>query len=113
MPDPLASAKTELKKRNQRANWSRLLLRPIHLNDGTVLKTLKDAAVRILELPAAPPSQLAAQRIIDSALGEGELIATEIAVRLALLESRRTQTKPEGLKSLLPSLTEVRAANTD
>ena len=112
MPDPLASAKTELKKRNQRANWSRLLLRPIHLDDGTVLKTLKDAAVRILELPAAPPSQLAAQRIIDSALGEGELIATEIAVRLALLESR-TQTKPEGVKSLLPSLTEVRAANTD
>ena len=82
MPDPFVSAKTELRERHQRANWSKLLLRPIYLNDGTALNTLKDAAVRILELPPAPPSRTAAQRIIDSAMGDGDLIATEIAVRL-------------------------------
>ena len=112
MPDPFVSAKTELRERHQRANWSKLLLRPIYLDDGTALNTLKDAAVRILELPPAPPSRTAAQRIIDSAMGEGDLIATEIAVRLALLQSR-TQTDPDGLKALYTSLTEIRSANTD
>ena len=99
MPDPFVSAKTELKERHQRASWSKLLLRPIHLDDGTVLQTLKDAAARILELPPAPSSRVAAQRIIDSALDEGDMIATEIAVRLALFYTPRTQTKLDHLKT--------------
>ena len=45
-------------------------------------------------------------------MGDGDLITTEIAVRLALLQSR-TQTDPDGLKALYTSLTEVRSANTD
>ena len=107
MPNPFVSAKTELRERHQRANWSKLLLRPIHLDDGTALKTLKDAAVRILELPPAPPSRAAAQKIIDSAMGEGDLIATEIAVRLALLQSPHTPADPDCLRALYISLTEV------
>ena len=107
MPNSFVSAKTELRERHQRANWSKLLLRPIHLDDGTALKTLKDAAVRILELPPAPPSRAAAQKIINSAMGEGDLIATEIAVRLALLQSPHTPADPDGLRALYISLTEV------
>ena len=110
MPDPFVSAKTELRERHQRANWSKLLLRPIYLNDGTALNTLKDAAVRILELPPAPPSRTAAQRIIDSALDEGDMIATEVAIRLALVKSPRTQTEPDRLKALYTSLAEGRSA---
>src|SRR5215207_6374872 len=110
MPDPFVSAKTELKERHQRANWSKLLLRPIHLDDGTVLQTLKDAAVRILDLPPAPSSRVAAQTIIDSALDEGDMIATEVAIRLALVKSPGTQTKPDRLKTLYASLAEGRSA---
>ena len=110
MPNLFASAKAELKQRHQRANWSKLLLRPIHLDDGTVLQTLKDAAVRILDLPPAPSSRVAAQRIIDSALDEGDMIATEVAIRLALVKSPGTQTKPDRLKTLYASLAEGRSA---
>ena len=113
MPDPFVSAKTELKKRHQRANWSKLLLRPIQLHDGTALITLKDAAVRILELPPAPPSQAAAQRIIDSAMGEGDMIATEIAVRLALVKQPPAQTELDRLKTLYASITDRNPAKTD
>lgn len=112
MPNPFASAKAELKQRHQRANWSKLLLRPIRLDDGTVLQTLEDAAVRILDLPPAPSSRVAAQRIIDSALDEGDMIATEVAIRLALLKSPRTQTEPDRLKALYASLAEGRSAKS-
>ena len=63
---------------------------------------MKDAAVRILELPPAPPSRLpASKEFIDLALGEGDLIATEIADRLALLEAPHTPADPDGLKSAI------------
>ena len=64
-----------------------MFVRPIRLNDGTVLFTLKDAAERILELPAAPSSRVAAQRIMDAALREGDMAPAQAAVRLALLKA--------------------------
>ena len=84
MSAPIAPAKEALRENRQRANWSRLLLRPIHLRDGKVLLTLKDAAERILELPPAPVCRVAAERIIASALHNGDMVATQAAVRLAL-----------------------------
>ena len=105
MSDQFASAKNELSKRHQRANWSKLLLRPIPLANGADLKTLNDAALRILELPPTPSSRLAAKRIIDAALGDGDMIATEIAVRLALGKSARSQSEANLLKALYASVT--------
>ena len=67
--------------------WSRLFVSPIRLDDGTVLFTLKDAAQRILDAPAAPSSRVAAQRIIDAALRDGDMASTQAAVRLALLKA--------------------------
>jgi hypothetical protein len=51
---PNLTVKDVLRETRQSANWSRLLIKPIRLRDGTVLFTLKDAAERILEMPAAP-----------------------------------------------------------
>jgi hypothetical protein len=67
-------------------DWSRQLIRPIELADGTVLHTLKDAAERILELPDLPSTRVAALRIIDAATKGGDMISTHAAIRLALLK---------------------------
>jgi hypothetical protein len=67
-------------------DWSRQLIRPIELADGTVLHTLKDAAERILQLPDLPSTRVAAQRIIEAATMGGDMISTHAAVRLALLK---------------------------
>ena len=75
------------KRRQMDPAWSRLFVSPIRLNDGTVLFTLKDAAQRILDAPAAPSSRVAAQRIIDAALRGGDMASTHSAVRLALLKA--------------------------
>jgi hypothetical protein len=85
-----STAKSSLKQKLHRngANWARLFVRPIRLNDGTILFTLKDAAERILELPAAPSSRVAAERIMDAALRDGEMAPALAAVRLALLKSK-------------------------
>ena len=77
-----------LRERRQKANWARLLMKPIRLSDGTVLFTLKDAAERILTAPATPSSRVAAQRIIDAALRGGDMASTQAALRLALLKNR-------------------------
>jgi hypothetical protein len=78
------SAKNTLRQRRSTANWSRLFISPIRLDDGTLLFTLKDAAERILKLPAAPSSRVAAQRLIDAALRNGDMSSARAAVRLAL-----------------------------
>ncbi|MGE3988464.1 hypothetical protein [Pseudorhodoplanes sp.] len=90
MPGPIPPAKESLRESRLRnsPNWSRLFVRPIRLNDGTVLFTLKQAAERILEIPAAPSSRVAAARIMDAALRGGDIGHTEAAVRLALKASR-------------------------
>jgi len=67
-------------------DWSRQLIRPIELVDGTVLHTLKDAAERILELPDLPSTRVAAVRIIEAATKGGDMFSTHVAVRLALLK---------------------------
>ena len=82
---PAASVLRE-KRRQKDPAWSRLFVSPIRLDDGTVLFTLKDAAERILDAPAAPSSRVAAQRIIDAALRGGDMASTSAAVRLALLK---------------------------
>jgi hypothetical protein len=97
-------AKVELKQKRQRANWSKLLLRPICLPDGLVLHTLRDAAVRVLELPPTPSSELAAERVMEAALGEGDMVATEIAVRIAIGKSKLRPSEVDQLKSLYASL---------
>jgi hypothetical protein len=85
---PNLTVKDVLRETRQSANWSRLLIKPIRLRDGTVLFTLKDAAERILEMPAAPSSRVAAERIIAAALHEGDMSSTDAALRLALLSRR-------------------------
>jgi len=82
MPFPIVPAKQALRQHS--ANWSRLFMRPIRLDDGAVLFTLKDAAERILNLPSVPSSRIAAELIIDAALWNGDMSSTRAAVRLAL-----------------------------
>lgn len=78
-----------LREKRKAVNWSRLFASPIRLQDGTILFTLKDAADRILKLPATPSCRVAAQRIIDAALGKSDMASTRAAVRLALLKDTR------------------------
>ena len=84
MPHPIISAKEFLRRRRSTANWSRLFMGPIRLDDGTLLFTLKDAAEQILKSPAVPSSSVAAERIIDAALQNGDMSSARAAVRLAL-----------------------------
>ena len=67
-------------------DWSRQLIMPIHLTDGTVLRTLGDAADRIVHLPPSPSAQVAAERIIEAATEDGDIFSTHAAIRLALLK---------------------------
>ena len=67
-------------------DWSRQLIEPVHLSDGTVLRTLGDAAWRILALPASPSAQVAAERIIEAATEGGNMFTTHAAIRLALFK---------------------------
>jgi hypothetical protein len=70
-------------------DWSRQLIKPIHLSDGTVLRTLGDAADRIVQLPPSPSAQVAAERIIEAATKGGDMFSTHAAIRLALLKGSR------------------------
>ena len=81
-------------RRHAGAAWYRLLIRPIRLPDGTVLFTLKDAAERILDLPASPSTRVAAERIIDAALRGGDMASTHAALRLALLKGAPARPAP-------------------
>jgi hypothetical protein len=67
-------------------DWSRQLIMPIHLSDGSVLHTLKDAAEQILQLPESPSAKVAAQRIIDAANNKGDMFAAHASIRLALFK---------------------------
>jgi len=87
MPIPPAIDALRERRHRNTANWARLLNRPIMLSDGTVLFTLKDAAERILAMPATPSSRVAAERIIDAALHGGDMAHTQAAVRLALFKA--------------------------
>jgi hypothetical protein len=89
------SAKTGLKERRQRAEWTRLLVRPIRLTDGAVLFTLGDAAKRILEAPAKPSTRVAAVRIIEAALQHGDMHSTQAALRLALQKDVAVSPPPD------------------
>jgi hypothetical protein len=92
MPSRFTPAINSLREsRRTSAAWSRLLIRPIRLHDGTVLFTLKDAAERILEMPASPSTRVAAERIIDAALRGGDMASTHAALRLALLKGAPAQ----------------------
>lgn len=86
MPVRHVPASDVLRENRKAVNWSRLFASPIRLQDGTILFTLKDAAERILELPATPSCRVAAQRIIDAALRNGDMASTRASVRLALLK---------------------------
>ena len=81
------NARESLQDSRERANWSRLLMPPMQLGDGTILFTLKDAAERVVALPPAPSSRVAASRIIEAALHGGDMAATRAALRMALLKS--------------------------
>lgn len=67
-------------------DWSRQLITPIHLSDGTVLRTLGDAADRVVRLRPTPSAQVAAERIIEAATKGGNMFSTHAAIRLALLK---------------------------
>jgi len=86
----LRSAKDVLQeKRHANPNWTRLLIRPIRLRDGTVLFTLKDAARKVLELPASPSARVAAAQIIEAAMRDRDMASIHAAIRLALLKNER------------------------
>ena len=72
-------------------DWSRPLIKPIHLADGTILRTLGDAADRIAKLPPSSSAQLAAERIIEAATKGGNMFSTDAAIRLALIKGSRTE----------------------
>ncbi len=93
MSDRVRSAKDTLQeqRRHSAPNWSRLLVRPICLRDGTVLFTLKDAAKKVLELPQTPSSRVAAERIIEAATRDGDMASTQVSLRLALLKDVATK----------------------
>lgn len=96
----LPSAFDVLREKRSTVNWSRLFASPIRLQDGTVLFTLKDAAEKILGLPATPSCRVAAQRIIDAALRDGDMSSTRVAVRLALLKDKKTPDVPRETPAL-------------
>ena len=68
--------------------WSRTFHVPIHLPDGRVLRTLRDAGEYIQELPKAihqrPEWQIAAEMLLEAAEGKGPLMFAEIAIRKAV-----------------------------
>lgn len=97
---PYKPAKEELRRRREVAEWKRLLTSPIRLNDGSVLFTLEDAAKRILNSPATPSTRVAASRIIEAALHNGDIGSAQAAIKLALLNRPRTthtDKAPQGL----------------
>ena len=69
-------------------SWSRAFHVPIHLPDGRVLRTLRDAGEYIQELPRAtherPEWQIAAEMLLEAVEGKGPLIFAEIAIRKAV-----------------------------
>lgn len=81
-----AFAKAKISDQRQRANWSRLLVSPIRLPDGSVVFTLKDAAECILKMPPAPSTRVAASQIIEAALQQRDTASIQAALRLALLK---------------------------
>ena len=86
------------------ANWSRPLIRGIQLEDGRTLVTLQDAAAWVLELPPAPTSRLAAEKILEAACEGGDLVATELAIRSAISESSGKGKQTKSLQSLYQKL---------
>ena len=66
-------------------SWSRAFHVPIHLPDGRVLRTLRDAGEYIQELPRAkhklPEWEIAAQMLLEAVDGKSPLIFAEIAMR--------------------------------
>jgi hypothetical protein len=83
---PRNHAKAALRETRQITNWSRLLPRPMRMNDGTVLFTLKDAAERILSVPASASSRAAAEQIIKAALHDGDIAIAQATIKLALFK---------------------------
>jgi len=69
-------------------SWSRAFHLPIHLPDGRVLRTLRDAGEYIQELPTAtnkrPEWQIAAEMLLEAVEGKGPLMFAEIAMRKAV-----------------------------
>ena len=69
-------------------SWSSAFHVPIHLPDGRVLRTLRDAGEYIQELPTAtnkrPEWQIAAEMLLEAVEGKGPLMFAEIAMRKAI-----------------------------
>ena len=83
-------------------DWARQLIEPIHLSDGTVLRTLGDAAWRILDLPTSPSAQVAAERIVEAATKGGNMFSTHAAIRLALFKGSTEAKLTQDRASMLP-----------
>jgi len=69
------------------ADWSRQLIAPIPLPNGSSLRSLEDAAECILAIPETPSSRVAAERIIDAALNGGNMFAAHASIRLAVFKA--------------------------
>ena len=76
------------------ADWSRQLISPIPLPDGRVVRTLKDAAECVLEIPATASATVAAERIIEAAVNGGNMFSAHAAIRLALLTTAPREPQP-------------------
>jgi hypothetical protein len=99
VPPRYDGAKNELRERRKPTNWFRLLPKPIHVNDGTVLFTLKDAAEKLLAVPASPLSRAAAQQIIDAALDGGDIEVVRATMRHVLFKHGALQRSIADTKS--------------
>ena len=69
-------------------SWTSAFRVPIHLPDGRVLRTLRDAGEYIQELPTAtnkrPEWQIATEMLLEAVEGKGPLMFAEIAMRKAV-----------------------------
>lgn len=72
------------------ADWSRQLIGPIPLPNGSSLRSLKDAAECILAIPETPASRVAAERIIEAALNGGNMFAAHASIRLAVFKAAQS-----------------------
>lgn len=64
-------------------NWQRKFARPIRLADGTVFRTLRDAADWIIE-HNPPGTTKAIERLMDAAEKGGSVKEAETTIRIAL-----------------------------
>ena len=81
------------------ADWSRQLIGPIPLPNGSSLRSLRDAAECMLAIPETPASRVAAEHIIEAALSGGNMFAAHASIRLAVYQATQWAEKARPSKA--------------